>query len=88
MAIVMVWAPANNIHCLFLFGLRASGALEVPSYLFVGCYLILQFGFACFAVISAVAQASACWRSRAKHCIWRAPLRRSRRPLHAQGQAR
>jgi membrane associated rhomboid family serine protease len=59
MAIVMVWAPANNIHCLFLFGLRASGALEVPSYLFVGCYLILQFGFACFAVISAVGSGEA-----------------------------
>jgi membrane associated rhomboid family serine protease len=59
MAIAMFWAPANTIHCVFLFGIRTSGALEVPAYSFVGFFLILQFAFASFAAINAASAGDA-----------------------------
>ncbi len=58
MAITMVWAPANNIHCLFVFGgglfsRGVGGQVEVSTYVFVGVNLILQFLFAAFAISQA-----------------------------------
>jgi membrane associated rhomboid family serine protease len=55
MAIVMIWAPANNIHCIYFFGggllyRGVGGQFEIASYVFVGVNLILQFLFASYAV--------------------------------------
>jgi membrane associated rhomboid family serine protease len=40
MAIALVWAPANNMHCWYVaFG---AGTFEATVYFFVGCMFILQ----------------------------------------------
>lgn len=50
MAMVLIWAPVNNIKGYYWFGWFAHGEFETPSYVFVGLNLILQFLFAALAI--------------------------------------
>lgn len=58
MAIVMIWAPANHVQCIFFFGgglfMRgAGGQVDISCYVFVGVNLLLQMVFAVLAIATA-----------------------------------
>ncbi len=50
MAMVLLWAPANNIKVFYWIGWFIFGEFEIASYLFVGLFLIVQFFFAAIAI--------------------------------------
>ena len=41
MAIVLIWAPRNEIHCLWMLGFR-GGTLEIECLYFCGLYIVLD----------------------------------------------
>ena len=45
MAIVLLWAPRNEVHCLWLMGFR-GGAVEVEYLYFCGFYIFMEMVFA------------------------------------------
>ena len=45
MAIVLFWAPRNEVHCLWLMGFR-GGAIEVEYLYFCGFYIFMEMVFA------------------------------------------
>jgi membrane associated rhomboid family serine protease len=47
MAISLVWAPENNIQCIFVYAIRTV-TFEVKMTWFVGCYVLLQLVNAAF----------------------------------------